>query len=97
MVASTARSMGVDPTLALAHAFQESGFGMNAVSPANAVGVMQVIPSAGDWAEGLVGRQLDLLNPQDNVTAGIAIIRAHQKSAPRWNWASPTTTRALPA
>lgn len=82
MVASTARSMGVDPSLAQAHAFQESGFSMSAVSPANAVGVMQVIPSAGAWAEGLVGRKLDLLNPQDNVTAGIAIIRAHQRNAP---------------
>lgn len=82
MVASTARSMGVDPSLAQAHAFQESGFSMSAVSPANAVGVMQVIPSAGAWAEGLVGRKLDLLNPQDNVTAGVAIIRAHQGNAP---------------
>lgn len=82
MVASTARQMGVDPSLALAHSFQESSFNMNAVSPANAVGAMQVIPSAGQWAEGLVGRKLDLLNPQDNVTAGIAIIRAHQRSAP---------------
>ncbi len=82
MVASTARRMGVDPALAQAHAFQESGFNMNAVSPANAVGVMQVIPSAGEWASGLVGRKLDLLNPQDNVTAGIAIIQAHQRSAP---------------
>ncbi len=82
MVASTARQMGVDPSLAQAHAFQESGFRMNAVSPANAVGVMQVIPSAGEWASGLVGRKLDLLDPQDNVTAGVAIIRAHQRSAP---------------
>jgi LysM repeat protein len=82
MVANTARQMGVDPSLAMAHAFQESGFSMNAVSPANAVGVMQVIPSAGEWAEGLVGRQLDLLDPQDNVTAGVAIIRSHQRNAP---------------
>ncbi|MFL4475165.1 LysM peptidoglycan-binding domain-containing protein [Paeniglutamicibacter sp. MACA_103] len=81
MVASTARQMGVDPALAMAHAFQESGFNMNSVSPANAVGVMQVIPSAGEWAEGLVGRQLDLLDPQDNVTAGVAIIRSHQRNA----------------
>lgn len=81
MVASTARQMGVNPALAMAHAFQESSFDMDSVSPANAVGVMQVIPAAGEWAEGLVGRQLDLLNPQDNVTAGVAIIRAHQSSA----------------
>ena len=82
MVASTARAMGVDPSLALAHAFQESSFNMASVSPANAVGVMQVIPSAGQWAEGLVGRKLNLLDPQDNVTAGIAIIRHHQRNSP---------------
>ena len=46
-----------------------------AVSLANAVGVMQVIPSSGEWASDLVGRRLDLLDPQDNVTAGVAIIR----------------------
>ncbi len=82
MVASTARAMGVEPSLALAHAFQESSFNMASVSPANAVGVMQVIPSAGQWAEGLVGRKLNLLDPQDNVTAGIAIIRHHQRNSP---------------
>lgn len=82
MVAATARAMGVDPSLALAHAFQESSFNMASVSPANAVGVMQVIPSAGQWAEGLVGRKLNLLDPQDNVTAGVAIIRHHQRNSP---------------
>lgn len=76
MVASTAVSMGVDPALALAFAEQESSFNHQSVSPANAIGTMQVIPDAGDWAAGLVGRQLNLLDPQDNVTAGVAIIRA---------------------
>ena len=75
MVRRTAQQMGVDPALALAHAHLESGFNMRAVSPANAVGVMQVIPSSGEWASDLVGRRLDLLDPQDNVTAGVAIIR----------------------
>ncbi len=75
IVADTARSMGVDPALALAFAFQESGFDQRAVSPANAIGTMQVIPSSGTWASDLVGRQLNLLDPYDNVTAGVAIIR----------------------
>ncbi len=74
MVRSTAQSMGVDPALALAHAYQESGFNMRAVSPANALGVMQVIPSTGEWISGRIGRQLNLLNPQDNVAAGVATI-----------------------
>ena len=82
LVHDTAVRMGVDPALALAHAHQESGFDHRAVSPADAVGTMQVIPDAGDWASGLVGRELDLLDPQDNVTAGVAIIRQLGRAAP---------------
>jgi LysM repeat protein len=81
IIASTARQMGVNPALALAHAYQESGFSMSAVSPANAIGAMQVIPSSGEWASQLVGRKLDLLNPYDNATAGVAIIRALQRTS----------------
>ncbi|MBT8159347.1 MULTISPECIES: LysM peptidoglycan-binding domain-containing protein [Arthrobacter] len=76
IVADTARRMGVDPSLAMAFAYQESGFNQRAVSPANAIGTMQVIPSSGEWASDLVGRKLNLLDPYDNVTAGVAIIRA---------------------
>lgn len=76
IVADTAASMGVDPALAQAFAFQESGFDQRAVSPANAIGTMQVIPSSGEWASQLVGRQLNLLDPYDNATAGVAIISA---------------------
>lgn len=75
IVADTARRMGVDPSLALAFAYQESGFNHRSVSPANAIGTMQVIPSSGEWASDLVGRPLNLLDPYDNVTAGVAIIR----------------------
>jgi N-acetylmuramoyl-L-alanine amidase len=75
IVADTARRMGVDPTLALAFAFQESSFDHRSVSPANAIGTMQVIPSSGQWASDLVGRKLNLLDPYDNATAGVAIIR----------------------
>ena len=81
LVRSTAISMGVDPRLALAHAYVESGFNQAAVSPANAIGTMQVIPSSGEWASGLVGRHLNILDPQDNVTAGVSIIRSLQNSA----------------
>ncbi|MBM7825511.1 LysM repeat protein [Arcanobacterium pluranimalium] len=81
MVIQTAREMGVDPRLALAHAYVESGFDARAVSPANAVGTMQVIPSAGQWASQLVGRPLNLLDPQDNIVAGVAIIRWLQRNA----------------
>jgi len=82
IVADTARRMGVDPSLALAFAFQESSFDHRSVSPANAIGTMQVIPSSGQWASDLVGRKLNLLDPYDNVTAGVAIIRQLVRTSP---------------
>jgi len=81
-IAATARAMGVDPALAQAVAFQESGFNHSVVSPANAIGAMQVIPSSGEWASQLVGRKLNLVNPDDNVVAGVAILRSLVKNAP---------------
>ncbi|MPV37673.1 lytic transglycosylase domain-containing protein [Georgenia subflava] len=82
LVVRVAREMGVDPALAQAHAYQESGFNHTAVSPANAIGTMQVIPTSGDWASDLVGRKLNLLDPYDNVVAGVAIIRQLQRTSP---------------
>lgn len=82
LVVATATRYKVSPALAQAIAYQESGFNMRAVSPANAIGCMQVIPSSGVWASRLVGRRLDLLDPEDNVTAGVAIIAALLRAAP---------------
>lgn len=82
IVADAARRMGVEPSLALAFAFQESSFDHRSVSPANAIGTMQVIPSSGEWASDLVGRQLNLLDPYDNATAGVAIIRQLIRTSP---------------
>ncbi|MGB3762837.1 MAG: LysM peptidoglycan-binding domain-containing protein [Ornithinimicrobium sp.] len=81
MIVSTARRHGVDPKLMLALSYQESGWNQRAVSPANAIGTMQVIPTSGEWASSLVGRELNLLDPQDNITAGTVIMRALQRSA----------------
>ena len=82
LVAQTARDMGVNPALALAIAYQESGFNHAAVSPANAIGTMQVIPTSGDWASDLVGTPINLLDPDDNVTAGVAILRQLIRMSP---------------
>ena len=82
LISRTARRYGIDPALALAVAAQESGFDQRRVSTANAVGVMQVIPSSGRWAAGLVGRPLDLLDAADNVVAGVAILAALRAAAP---------------
>jgi LysM repeat protein len=76
LVAETARRYGVDPALAMAVAYQESGFDQRQVSVANAIGAMQVIPSSGRWASDLVGHRLNLLDAEDNITAGVAILKA---------------------
>ena len=76
LVRGTAQRFGVDPALAVAVAVQESGLNQRKVSSANAVGVMQVVPSSGRWASTLVGRDLNLLDTHDNVVAGVAILSA---------------------
>ncbi|MEP7160309.1 MAG: LysM peptidoglycan-binding domain-containing protein [Dermatophilaceae bacterium] len=81
MISSTARLHGVDPSLALAIAWQESRWTHNAVSEANAIGVMQCLPSTAQWVSGMIGRHLDLLEPQDNVTCGVVLLRSLLRSA----------------
>lgn len=82
IVRETAERMGVDPRLALGHAYTESRFRMASVSPGNAVGAMQVIPITGEFASELVGRELNLLDPHDNAVAGIAFIKYVQDRTP---------------
>ncbi|WP_233712418.1 lytic transglycosylase domain-containing protein [Kribbella turkmenica] len=74
LIVNTSKRYGVDPELALAISWQESGWKQRVVSPANAVGAMQVIPSTGQFSSSIVGRDLDLLRPQDNVTAGVVLL-----------------------
>lgn len=74
LIVTTSKRYGVDPELALAVSWQESGWKQRVVSPANAIGAMQVIPSTGRFASSIVGRNLDLLKPQDNVTAGVVLL-----------------------
>ena len=83
LIERTARRYGVDPSLALAVGYQESGWNQRQVSVANAIGTMQVIPSSGQWASTLVGRRLNLLDTEDNITAGVVILKALTTSAGR--------------
>lgn len=85
LIVRKARANHVDPALALAVSYQESGWGMHQVSVANAIGAMQVIPATGDWISGVVGRRLDLLNPSDNVTAGVVLLRILTQQASERN------------
>jgi LysM repeat protein len=74
MITATARRHGVDPALALAISMQESGWNQRRVSVAGAIGAMQVMPGTGEWMSGMVGRRLNLLKAQDNVTAGVVLL-----------------------
>lgn len=83
LVRRTARRLGVEPALALAVAQQESGFRMDVVSRADAIGAMQVLPSTGAWiGDRVVGRTLDLLDADDNVLAGVTLLRLLTRAAP---------------
>ncbi|GAA2038796.1 hypothetical protein GCM10009740_34120 [Terrabacter terrae] len=81
LVRATAIRHGVDPKLALAISYLESGWYQRAVSYTDAVGVMQIMPVSQTWASQLAGRSLDRYDAQDNVTAGVLIIRALQAGA----------------
>ncbi|NHN55934.1 lytic transglycosylase domain-containing protein [Calidifontibacter sp. DB0510] len=75
LIVATARRYGVNPKLALAIGWQESGWNQRAVSSTNAVGTMQVMPSSGVWAGELDGRKVDLYKTEDNIRAGVVILR----------------------
>lgn len=75
IVRDTARRYGVDPSLALAIADQESGFRQHVVSHANAIGVMQVLPSTVEWMESVVDKDLDPYDVHDNVETGVALLK----------------------
>ena len=75
MVAATARRYGVSPSLAVAVAYHESGFQQRVVSGVNAIGVMQVLPSTGRVLGQQHGASFDLLEAQDNITAGVLLLR----------------------
>lgn len=83
VVARTARRHGVDPQLALAVAWQESGWQMHLTSSAGALGAMQVIPSTGRWMSDVVGRRLHLRDLRDNATAGVVYLKLLRSQAPR--------------
>ena len=81
VIAATARRNGVDPDLALAVSWQESGWRMHHVSGDGAVGAMQVMPSTGRWMSDVVGRSLRLHDLQDNATAGVVLLGILQEQA----------------
>ena len=80
MIVRTARRHDVSVPLALAVAYHESGFQQRVVSGVDAIGVMQVLPSTGRALERAYDVDLDLLDTQDNVTAGVLLLRQLSRS-----------------
>jgi soluble lytic murein transglycosylase-like protein len=75
IVRSTAQAWHVDPAFAQAISYQESGFNMREVSPAGAVGAMQVMPYTATYiSTDVVHRSLDIYSARDNITAGVALL-----------------------
>jgi len=76
MITSEARRQGLDPALALAIAWQESGDEQTMVSSTDAVGVMQLMPGTATWVgDSLLHRSIDRYDAQDNIAAGVAYLR----------------------
>ena len=78
-----AKRAGIDPLLALAVIRQESAFDEKALSPANAIGLMQIIPKTGQkmYKRTLMSKRLGvpfsrelLYDPEVNIALGIAYL-----------------------
>ena len=75
----------VDQSLALAIAWQESGWQQQRVSSAGAIGVMQVMPDTGRWMRWYAGRKLRLHDPtttsgrRDDAADAAGVDRARQE------------------
>lgn len=69
------REYGVDPALARALAWMESGFQQDVVSSVGALGVMQLLPETWDWVDlFLIGRPTPR-TAEGNVQAGVRYLR----------------------
>jgi LysM repeat protein len=78
-VGSIAAADGVPPSLADAIAYQESGFNNNAVSTADARGVMQILPGTWDWIQRTLVPGASPLAPAsatDNIRGGVLLLRS---------------------
>ncbi|HEX6508709.1 MAG TPA: lytic transglycosylase domain-containing protein [Chloroflexota bacterium] len=75
LVEQGARRAGIQPSLALAVAWQESRLQQNVRSPAGAVGIMQVEPDTSKLASRDLGVPIDPTIATDNVRAGLFWLR----------------------
>jgi N-acetylmuramoyl-L-alanine amidase len=75
VIVEEARRYDVPEALALAVAWQESGWRQDVVSRAGAIGVMQILPATGEWVgEVMLGSRIDLRDTRQNVRAGVRLL-----------------------
>ncbi|MDP9244427.1 MAG: LysM peptidoglycan-binding domain-containing protein [Chloroflexota bacterium] len=75
VIVEEAHLFAVPPALALAVAWQESGWRQGALSEAGAVGVMQLLPATGVWvAQGILHEPVDIGELRSNVRAGVCLL-----------------------
>jgi len=76
LIATEARRQHVPRALALAVAWQESGWQERVVSSAGAIGVMQLLPATADWVSAtMLGERVNLWQARSNVRAGVALLK----------------------
>ncbi|HEX5955975.1 MAG TPA: LysM peptidoglycan-binding domain-containing protein, partial [Solirubrobacterales bacterium] len=75
VIVEEADRYGVPPALALAVAWQESGWQQGVVSSAGAVGVMQLLTATGEWVgEAMLDTAVNLSDLRHNVRAGVRLL-----------------------
>jgi LysM repeat protein len=75
LIAREAERHGVPAGLALALAWQESGWQQGVVSHAGAIGVMQLLPSTAEWVgDAMLGTAVDPHHLEQNVRAGVRLL-----------------------
>lgn len=71
-IVSKAKEMGIDPRLAVALAYRESGLNPNAKGTSGEIGLMQVMPST---AKGMGFTAEELNNPSKNIEIGLTYLK----------------------
>ena len=75
LISTTASRQGVDPELARAVAWMESGFQPHVVSRAGALGVMQVTPATWEFVETVLLGERVPKTTAGNITVGVVFLR----------------------
>lgn len=79
-VRDAAETAGIDPYLVLAVMREESTFDPRAVSPAGAVGLLQLMPTTASVVARAAMRPVDLMDPQTNILTGTQFLGGQLRS-----------------